>query len=188
MLPPPCLQPPPPSQHCPVQAEAVACSPRPLQPLLRPRFQGPKRFHAEAYAEPVPSAKKSAGAPKFLEFHGGFGEGGLSWCSWGTHPVSRFNVFGAASSARRTVDKAVEEAIQDNFAVEKARVWAEVEAEAEAQVKAAAKASAKPRADVQAKRKSKDGDEQDDGEDYVEDEDEDDDDEYCDDRKEEEEE
>ena len=124
-----------------------------------------------------------------MEFHGGFGEGGMSWCSWGTHPVSRFNVFdagrsqgnAAASSARRTVDKSVAEAIQDNFAVEKARALAEVEAEAEAQVKAAAKALAKPKVDVQAKRKAsswrKDGDEQDDGEDYVEDEDEDDDDE-----------
>ena len=121
-----------------------------------------------------------------MEFHGGFGEGGMSWCPCGTYSGSRFNVFdagrsqgnAAASSARRTVDNSVAEAIQDNFSVEKARALAELEAEVEEQLKATAKALAKPKVDVQAKRKvsscRKDGDEYDDGEHYVEDEVEDD--------------
>ena len=167
----PCLQPLPASQHCAVQMQAEACSPRLLQPLLRPRFQGSKWYEAEAYAEPVPAAKKSAGGPPFLEFHGAVGEGVTSWCSSGTYPVSRFNVFqaghslgnAAASSAWRTFHRS-SEAIQGNLAVEKARPLAEVE-------KAAAKALVKIKVDVHAKPKAscrrKDGDEQDDGEDYV---------------------
>ena len=159
MAPPPCLQQPPHSQHLFVQAEAVAGPARPRQPLLRPRLQVPKPCHGQTCADPVPSAKKSAGGPPFIDFQG-FRDS--PWKSPDAQPVSRFNVFNpghiernaVAASANGLADEAVVEAIQGTCAGETASRRQRRRRKVEAQAKAAVKLSSKAKSDVNLKPKA----------------------------------
>ena len=155
----PCVQQPPQSQHVFMQAEAQAGPPRQRLPLLRPKSQVPKPCHGQTCADPVPSAKKSAGAPPFVDFQG---LRDSPWKVSGAQPVSPFNVFNrrhiegnaVAVAANGSADEAVVEAIQGTCAGETASRRQRRKRKVEAQPKAAAKLSSTAKSDVNSKSKA----------------------------------
>ena len=147
----PCVQRPP--QLQPRQA------PRPLQPLLRPKLQGLNPCHVETCVDLVPSAKKSAGAPPFVDFQGSRDYS----CKYpGAEPVSHGDVFNrgqieanaVVAAANGSVDEAVEEAIQGTCSGDRASRRQRRKRKVEGQPKAAATLTSKVKSDVGLKSKA----------------------------------